>query len=81
MHNISELFLKKLDTLPEFLDVNNLVTLGIYTHKNIAYRARKEGNSPSYIKMRGKVLYPKEAVRAFILERFRDGSTPNENSK
>lgn len=76
MNNIAETFLRKLDILPELLDLNDLITLGIYANKNGAYQARRNGNSPSYIKMPHKILYPKEAVRTFILERFRDGSVP-----
>ena len=71
-------FFKKLDTLPELLDVNHLVELGLYTHKNIAYRARVKGIGPNYIKMPGKVLYPKESLRDFIVKRFYDGSQPKE---
>lgn len=78
MNNITESFLKKLDALPELLDINDLISLGLYDHKNGAYRARRNGNSPSYIKMPHKILYPKDAVRSFILERFHDGSMPKE---
>lgn len=79
MNTITELFLNKLDALPELLDINDLITLGLYSHKNIAYRARKSGNSPSYVKVSPrKILFPKESVRDFILKRFRDGSVPME---
>ncbi len=78
MNNITESFLNKLDALPELLDINDLILLGLYDHKHGAYRARRNGNSPSYIKMPHKILYPKDSVRTFILERFRDGSTPKE---
>lgn len=74
--NIIDSYLKKLDTLPELLDVQDLIQLGLFKHKNVAYRARAAGKSPSWIKMAGKILYPKEAVRVFIVERFHDGSTP-----
>jgi len=77
----TELFLKELDTLTALLDVNDLVALGLYTDKCTAYRARIQGNSPSYLKMPGKTLYPKESVREFILKRFHDGSIPVENVK
>ena len=70
-----ELF-KKLDEYPELLDINDLINLGIYAHKNGAYRARKNGTSPNYVKMVRKILYPKESVRAFILARFKNGSIP-----
>ena len=76
MNNISESFLKKLDALPELLDTDDLIAIGLYDHKSSAYRARKNGNSPSYIKMPRKILYPKDAVRAFIIDTIRDGSTP-----
>ena len=48
MNNITESFLNKLDALPELLDINDLILLGLYDHKHGAYRARRNGNSPSY---------------------------------
>lgn len=76
MQNITQEFLKKLDSFAEFLDINDLIELGLYSHKNETYRARRKGNSPHYIKMPGKILYPKEAVKEFILSRLHDGQVP-----
>lgn len=76
MNNIIENFLKKLDLLPDLLDGKDLIALGLYGHKNGVYRARSKGKCPSYIKLPGKVVYPKEAVREFIIARYHDGSVP-----
>lgn len=76
MNHIAENFLKKLDAFSDLLNVDDIISIGLFSHKNEAYRARKNGCSPSYLKMSRKILYPKDAVRAFILERFRDGNKP-----
>ena len=76
MPNDAESFLKKLDSFPELLTVSDLISLGLYSNRSVAYMARKSGQSPSYIVMPKKILYPKESVRSFILERFKDGKTP-----
>jgi hypothetical protein len=73
MQNTIQEFLKKLESYPELLDINDLINLGLYSNKNDTYRARRDGNSPHYIKMPGKILYPKEAVKEFILSRLHDG--------
>ena len=66
MNHIAENFLKKLDAFPDLLNVDDIISIGLFSHKNEAYRARKNGCSPSYLKMARKILYPKDAVRAFI---------------
>lgn len=71
-------FMQELDTFPSLLDSQHLITLGLYKHKNIAYKARLRGDGPNYIKVGGRVLYAKEDVREFLLKRFRDGSLPME---
>lgn len=76
MNKTTDYLIKSLEKFPELLDINDLIKLGLYAHKNGAYQARRNGNSPSYIKMARKILYPKEAVKAFMLERFHDGSVP-----
>lgn len=74
--NVMENFLQKLDELPDLLDGKDLVNLGLFSHRNGTYRARVMGYGPSYIKMPGKILYTKDAVKAYILQRFHDGSIP-----
>ena len=81
MEKVINLLLEKLNSLPEFLDVDDLIAAGIYRSKNETYRSRLRGTSPHYIKMAGKILYPKEAIKAFILERFKDGSKPMHNQE
>ena len=74
--NIMDTFLKKLDGFPDLLDGKDLINLGLYKHRNIAYRARKNGYCPSFIRLPGRILYPKDAVREFVLKRFQDCSLP-----
>lgn len=82
MINHAESFLQKLDTLPEFLECSHLIELGLYRHKNRVYLARIEGTGPSYVKISSKkYIYPKAAVREFILKRFHDGSVPREQQE
>lgn len=80
MNNIIENFLKRLDILPDLLEGKHLIDLGLYGHKNGVYRARAKGKSPNFIKLPGRVVYPKEAVREFILQRYHDGSIPKTQS-
>ncbi len=74
--NVMENFLLKLDELPDLLDGKDLVALGLFNHRNGTYRARVMGYGPSYIKMPGKILYTKDAVKAYILQRYHEGSVP-----
>lgn len=69
-HSTVESFLKKLDTFPDMLTTNDLISLGIYKNKESAYYARKTASSPCYIQKARNILYPKAGVRSFHLERF-----------
>ncbi len=64
----------KLDEMPDFVGVNYLVELGLYTSVDTAYLARKRKMSPDFIKIGRKVLYPKDAVMAFISKNLHKGS-------
>lgn len=63
-----------LETYPEFLSSSDLVSLGLFGSPDLAYLARRKGNSPDYIKIGRKVLYPKPAVVEFIEQRLQKGS-------
>src|SRR5690349_14397525 len=63
-------------TLPNtsnFLSSRDLVSLGLYPSTDSVYLARVRGNSPDFIKLGRKVLYPRESVMRFIQERLHQG--------
>ncbi len=64
----------KLNHMSEFLSSQDLVDLGIYKSTDAAYLARIRSNSPSYIKLKHLVLYPKQAVIEFLEQRTHYGS-------
>lgn len=71
MSNISNAF----QEMPEFLTSTHLVELGLYQNCAAVYLARKNGLSPSYIRLSRRVLYPKLAVIEFVEKNLKDGST------
>lgn len=54
------------EALPEFLNSQHLVELGLYSSVDAAYLARVRGHSPHFLKLKRKVLYPKSSVIEFI---------------
>lgn len=70
MFNITSAF----QDLPEFLTTTHLIELGLYQNFAAAYLARKNGISPSYVRISCRILYPKSAVIEFIEKNLRDGS-------
>ncbi len=70
----------KLDHMSEFLSAQDLVFLGIYTSIDAAYLARKRSNSPAFIKLRHKILYPKKAVIEFLEDRLLPSGNTNNAS-
>ena len=60
----------KLSYMSEFLSSQDLVDLGIYPSTDAAYLARIRSNSPSWIKLKHKVIYPKKAVLEFLEQRM-----------
>lgn len=70
--------------LPQFLSSHHLVELGLYPSLDAVYLARVRGHSPDFIKLKRKVLYPKNSVLQFIEQRMRKGDASdfdNEGSK
>ena len=55
-----------LENYPAFLTSEHLVKLGIYKNIDSAYHARTSGNSPQWIKLRHKIIYPKFGVVDFL---------------
>lgn len=60
----------KLEQMNEFLSSQDLVDLGIYKSLDAAYLARVRSDSPEYIKLKHRVLYPKAAVVDFLKSRL-----------
>jgi hypothetical protein len=63
---MTQIPMKKLEAMPEFLTGNDLVSLGLYKSNNALYIARLRGQSPDYIQVVRRVLYPRESVIAFL---------------
>lgn len=57
---------EKFESFPEFLRANDLVELGLYPTAKALYFARQRGNSPDFLKIGRKVLYPKSSIISFI---------------
>ena len=76
MRTISE----KLNHMSEFLSSQDLVDLGIYKSIDSAYLARMRSNSPSFIKLKHRVLYPKQAVIEFLEQRMRHKTNDSTNT-
>lgn len=68
--------LSKLDQLPDWISSTQLVSLGLFSSNCAMYLARVRGQSPDYIKIGKKVLYPKSGVIDFIRNHSHDGSIP-----
>jgi hypothetical protein len=66
-------------SLPELLSSQDLITLGLFSSPDAAYVARLHGNSPDFIKLRRKILYPKSSVIQFIEDRLKKGCIPKES--
>jgi len=59
-----------LDSLPPLLTSQHLVDIGLYPNKDASYVARINGQSPPFIKLERKILYPKEGVIEFLEQRM-----------
>lgn len=73
--------LLSLEKLPEFISVNDLIELGIFTNNTSAYLARRRGQSPDYIKLNKKIIYAKSSVIEWIKINLKDGSYPKLHKK
>lgn len=68
---MSYIIFSKLESLPEFLTTSQLINIGLYPSNNAAYIARAKGQSPNFIQVNRKVLYPKSSVLNFIERHMR----------
>ncbi len=57
--------------IPEFASSSDLVKLGIFSSQAALCKARKRGDSPTYIKYSaGRIMYPKHCVIEFLKKRI-----------
>lgn len=67
-------FIKRLkNTLPETCSVQNLIDIGLFTSDQSARLARQSGDTPSYFKLRARIMYPKGAVLEWLEKRKHEG--------
>ncbi len=71
---MTESITKRLEAMPDFLTGHDLVALGLYKSNNCLYLARTRGQAPDHIQFVRKILYPRDAVIAFVQKRLIDGS-------
>jgi len=71
---MSERVYDSLNSFPQFLSSQHLVDLGLYSSLDAVYLARLRGNSPDFIKLKRKILYPRNSVAAFLEKRMKKGT-------
>ncbi len=71
---MSEHLYNTLNDLPQFLSSRHLVKLGLYPSLDAVYLARARGQSPDFLKLKRKVLYPKDSVLLFIEQKMKKGN-------
>lgn len=70
-----------LEGFPAFLSSHHLVKLGIFKSLDRAYIARKNGNTPKYIKLKHQFIYPKCEVISFLQDRLEGGMKDKADGK
>lgn len=61
--------------LPENCRTEDLVKAGIYHSAGASCMARKKGNCPPYIRIGGKIIYPKDGVIQWLKDQKNEKST------
>lgn len=60
--------------IPELASSADLVRLGIFSSEAALCKARKSGDTPTFIRFsRGRIRYPRASVITFLLERVNQG--------
>ena len=72
---------RSLERSPEYLTSEQLVQLGIFSSIDAAYQARAGGHSPTFIKLRHRVLYPKQALIEFLEQRMHQNNSNSTNTE
>ena len=70
---MEELIERLLDPYPDLLSSQDLVRIGLFKNIQMAHYMRSIGNSPPFMKVGQKVLYPKEGVQKFMLNYMHSG--------
>lgn len=73
MSACDEYILKLNRLLPENCRVQDLVQRGLFSSAQTARLGRLTGDTPSYFKLGGRVVYPKEAVIEWLENRKHEG--------
>ena len=62
-----------LSSYPDLLTTKHLVALGLFSSLDAAYVARRRNNSPDFIQVKRRVIYPKAAVQEFMQKHTHQG--------
>lgn len=64
------LFEKIEKNYPELLRTRDLIAIGLYSAACVAWTARKNNKGPEYVRLDGKIVYPKAGVIEFLKEKL-----------
>lgn len=78
-NTVNPKIVSSLKGFPEFLSSHHLVKLGIFKSIDCTFRARQNGITPKYIKLKHKILYPKYEVIFFLEDRMKEAADDKEN--
>ncbi len=68
---MSDCIFEKIEkTYPELLRTRDLIDIGIYSAACVAWTARKNNSGPAYVRLDGKIVYPKAGVIEFLKEKL-----------
>lgn len=59
--------------LPKQCSVKDLLKIGLFSSDQSARLARRSGDTPSYFKLRSRIMYPREAVIEWLEKRKHEG--------
>ena len=65
---LRETLTELLKKYPDFLTPNHLVEMGLYPSVDSVYLARARNQTPCFIQVKRKVLYPKLSLLEFLLD-------------
>lgn len=63
---------------PELLRTRDLIAIGIYSAACVAWTARKNNKGPAYVRLDGKIVYPKAGVIEFLQKKLMKSSAEEE---
>jgi len=62
-----EIVKESLSKLPEFLNTQDLVDIGLYPNRQSVHLARSRNQAPACMRIGKKVVFPKGAIIDFVL--------------